>query len=144
MATTTTNIGLTLPASNENVSRQVINGNWELIDTAIGNRKVITTETRTLEIPSVPIHTAIGKRLVRKSSEVDSAKHVIGYEVLPLTDSDMEAFRTAPYHVVVNVTHTGTHGPDSHDWIVMDAIQDTDNSSYVDALTVTIKTYSIS
>ena len=32
MATTTTNLGLTLPANNENVSRQIINSNNSIID----------------------------------------------------------------------------------------------------------------
>ena len=36
MATSTTNIGLTLPVGTENVSRQVINGNMSLIDAAVG------------------------------------------------------------------------------------------------------------
>lgn len=36
MASQTTNLGLTLPAGSENVSRNVINGNMELIDEAYG------------------------------------------------------------------------------------------------------------
>jgi len=36
MATSTTNLGLTLPVGTENVSRQVINTNMSTIDTAIG------------------------------------------------------------------------------------------------------------
>ena len=36
MATSTTNLGLTLPASNENVSRQIINDNNSIIDNAVG------------------------------------------------------------------------------------------------------------
>ena len=37
MATVTPNIGLTLPAGNEKVSRQTINDNMTIIDTAFGN-----------------------------------------------------------------------------------------------------------
>lgn len=36
MATTTPNLGLTLPTGTEKVSRQIINDNMQLIDTAVG------------------------------------------------------------------------------------------------------------
>ena len=36
MATTTPNLGLTLPIGSEKVSRQILNGNFSLIDTAYG------------------------------------------------------------------------------------------------------------
>ena len=47
MASTTPNIGLTLPTGAENVSRQIINDNNTKIDTAIGtlNGKLIKTPT---------------------------------------------------------------------------------------------------
>ena len=41
MATQTTNIGLTKPAGTDNVSRQVINDNYDIIDTEFGKRKPI-------------------------------------------------------------------------------------------------------
>ena len=37
MATTTPNIGLTLPDGTENITRSIINGNNTLIDTAVGS-----------------------------------------------------------------------------------------------------------
>ena len=42
MATQTTNIGLTLPIGSENVSLNVINGNMELIDEAVGELQEAT------------------------------------------------------------------------------------------------------
>ena len=53
MSTTTPNIGLTIPTGTENVSRQIINGNNTLIDTAVGsiNEQIgtwqVITETKT-------------------------------------------------------------------------------------------------
>lgn len=41
MATQTTNIGLTKPAGTDNVSRQVINDNYDIIDEEFGKRKPI-------------------------------------------------------------------------------------------------------
>lgn len=52
MATTTPNIGLTLPVGTENVSRQVINGNWNLIDTEFGKRKEVKSGTVTISVPT--------------------------------------------------------------------------------------------
>lgn len=53
MATQTTNIGLTKPDGTDNVSRQVINDNYDAIDTAINNRKIIQQKSFTVEAPSV-------------------------------------------------------------------------------------------
>lgn len=144
MATTTPNIGLTLPLGTENVSRQVINANWTLIDTEFGNRKVITTETRTLNIPSVPAHTAVGTRIVRAMSQIDSALSVLGYEIFVTNDTDMTALRNAPYHISVSVIHNSNRGADDHDWICLDVIQDQNNNASVNALSVVIKTYGYS
>lgn len=49
MASTTPNIGLTLPTGAEKVSRQIINTNNTLIDTAIGtlNSKIIPKQAET-------------------------------------------------------------------------------------------------
>ena len=41
MATTTPNVGLTKPIGTENVSRQVINDNYDIIDSEFGKRKPI-------------------------------------------------------------------------------------------------------
>lgn len=144
MATTTPNIGLTLPLGTENVSRQVINANWTLIDTEFGNRKVITTETRTLNIPSVPAHTAVGARIVRSISEISNSINVLGYEIFVSSDSDMTALINAPYTISVSVIHNSNHTPDTHDRVCLDVIQNQDNSSSVDMLSVVIKTYGYS
>lgn len=47
MATTTPNIGLTLPDGTENINRSIINGNNTLIDTAVGalNSKITNNYT---------------------------------------------------------------------------------------------------
>ena len=44
MATTTPNLGLTLPAATDNVSRTTINTNFSLIDTAFGGGADITSQ----------------------------------------------------------------------------------------------------
>lgn len=48
MATQTTNIGLTKPDGTDNVSRQVINDNYDIIDTEIGKRMVLKYEDFTV------------------------------------------------------------------------------------------------
>ena len=65
MATTTTNIGLTKPDGTENVSRQVINNNYDLIDAAVGNRKLIKSTEFTVSAPSSTAinGVAIGERI---------------------------------------------------------------------------------
>lgn len=47
MATTTTNLELTLPAGTENVSRQIINTNMQKIDTAFGELDDRQVQVRT-------------------------------------------------------------------------------------------------
>lgn len=53
MSTTTTNLGLTKPASGESADISVINGNMDLIDTAFGNAAVV--KTTSLVVPSTAL-----------------------------------------------------------------------------------------
>jgi hypothetical protein len=53
MATQTTNIGLTKPAGTDNVSRQVINDNYDILDTEIGARQpIVRTSSTNIEPPT--------------------------------------------------------------------------------------------
>lgn len=83
MATTTPNIGLTLPVGTENVSRQVINGNWELIDAAFGARKEIKSGTVTIQIPQ---STSTGS-LSRITQTIGTNIRVLGVIVETATSS---------------------------------------------------------
>lgn len=64
MASTTPNIGLTLPTGAEKVSRQIINGNNTLIDTAIGSLSTQITNIGKVQsgtwTPTFPRDTATG------------------------------------------------------------------------------------
>lgn len=77
MATTTPNIGLTLPVGTENVSRQVINGNWNLIDTEFGKRKEVKSGTVTI---SVPTSSSVG-RVSHGTQSIGTNITVIGTQV---------------------------------------------------------------
>ena len=56
MATTTPNIGLTLPDGTENINRSVINGNNTLIDTAVGALNSNLIQVRTVNVSSMSLN----------------------------------------------------------------------------------------
>ena len=72
MASTTPNIGLTLPTGAEKVSRQIINDNNTKIDTAIGSlseqmTNYVTTENQTMSNVTIPAGESGGSLNVAKT-----------------------------------------------------------------------------
>lgn len=105
MATTTPNIGLTLPEAAENVSRQVINGNWELIDTAMGQRKEIKSTYYTIRIPASSAIT--GRRI--SSIGIGNDKVVVATQ-FQVPHGNFEEMRSAPYQLVSSTIVDQTTG----------------------------------
>lgn len=60
MATTTPNVGLTKPIGTENVSRQVINDNYDIIDSEFGKRKPIMYTDYWQEVDASGFHMEMG------------------------------------------------------------------------------------
>lgn len=71
MATQTTNIGLTKPDGTDNVSRQVINDNYDIIDTEIGKRMVLKYEDFTVWV-TMPNYSGmeIGEEITKKQIDI--------------------------------------------------------------------------
>lgn len=62
MATTTPNLGLTLPIGSEKVSRQILNGNFSLIDTAYGTLNSKMAKRNVIIATSLEIQANSAKR----------------------------------------------------------------------------------
>ena len=139
MASTTTNIGLTLPASNENVSRQVINGNWTLIDTEFGKRKEIKSASFNVSIPAVAQNASDG-RVFRAETYIDETITVIGYNIV-VAREDMDTVKNAPYTITVAMLHGPGVVPDTHDYMCVDIVKNTTATANTPAVTITVRYY---
>ena len=114
MATQTTNIGLTKPNGTENVSRQVINDNYDAIDTAINNRKIIQEKSFTVEAPSVtgssfddvPPGTRFGHRNISYDAIVDNSER---YRIIGVywADDVYPSYQTydIPYEINIRLSN---------------------------------------
>ena len=114
MATQTTNIGLTKPDGTDNVSRQVINDNYDAIDTAINNRKIIQEKSFTVEPPSVtgssfddtPTGSRFGHRTIRYDDIVGSSER---YRIIGVywTDDVYPSYQVAdyPYEIIIRLSN---------------------------------------
>lgn len=133
MATTTPNIGLTLPAGTENVSRQVINGNWELIDTEIGKRKEIQQTGVNVTIPASSAIT--GRRIY--SLGIGNGKVVVATEVQVPNDKFNE-MRNAPYQFVTDTIVDQLTGAT---WVRISAIKLDEAVTTAGSIEVQIRVY---
>ena len=114
MATQTTNIGLTKPDGTDNVSRQVINDNYDAIDTAINNRKIIQQKSFTAEPPSVttsyftdvPPGTRFGHRTITYDDIVGSSER---YRIIGVywTDDVYPSYQAYdyPYEIIIRLSN---------------------------------------
>lgn len=94
MATTTTNLGLTLPAAGEKVSRQTINNNMVLIDNAFAD--LIAAEES------------------NSSESITLASGSTGHVDIPLTKTGYTLIG------IVSVTGSGNAGVAYSDWYLVD------------------------
>lgn len=112
MATTTPNIGLTLPVGTENVSRQVINGNWSLIDTEFGKRKEIKRGTFTLNIPykakestgpTAHISQLVGTGITILGTEIYDSTNINSLKLFTITTNTLFNPLSGEVWLIVNV-----------------------------------------
>lgn len=80
MATTTPNIGLSMPDSAEFASRQRYNANLEIIDTEFGKRKEIQSGTFTVSVPATADTTR--GTVAHVSQSIGSGKTVLSTEII--------------------------------------------------------------
>ena len=131
MATATPNIGLTLPVGTENVSRQLINGNWSLIDTEFGKRKEIKRGTFTLNIPSAA--QAVMTTIAHISQNVGTNITIVGTEIYNSGNiSDLKHFS-----IGTNVLFNSFSG---EVWLVVD-VRKASNTSATPQMAVTMRYY---
>lgn len=100
MATTTTNLGLTKPATTDAVDISVINGNMDLIDAALGVSTVtVTAATSNVTIASQSVKQygkiIIGSVRFTLSSAVSAYANLINTAKAPATDMKFPVYDNA-------------------------------------------------